>query len=533
MLTPTTLLSRTWYLYATEFFSGMAVMAVELGAARLLAPYFSSSQIVWTIIIGTIMIAMAGGNYWGGRTADADPNPDILYRRIIIAALWIAAIPAVGKYIILGLTGLLIVAVDTNLLIIAAFSACLVLFVFPLFLLGTVTPSLAKYTVRSLADSGRIVGALGACNTIGSIIGTFLPTFVTIPAVGTSLSFLLFSGILFLIGAVYFLTRTGRRLFLALALALFLLCSFFGRSSSFAFWATDLAYEGESMYNYLQVRDTPQETALSTNVMIGVQSVRPKGRTLTGMYYDYALTAPVLGNAAAKERPSLLILGMGAGTYASQCRHFFPDMAIEGVEIDGAITSLARRYFALDPTLPVATYDGRAYLYGTDRKYDTIMVDAYQDITIPFQMSSQEFFALVKDHLQDNGVLVVNMNMQTGGTDSINDYLQDTIASQFAYVYTIDVPGTANRELLATDDSTALAALPARIDTLGDPALKDFLRQHVSGQLRPYRPGERILTDDKAPVELLGMHALDKLMQQEIAPYRDELRRGGISELLR
>ena len=49
------------FLYLTEFFAGMSVMAVELGASRLLAPYFSSSQIVWTIIIGTIMIA----RYWG------------------------------------------------------------------------------------------------------------------------------------------------------------------------------------------------------------------------------------------------------------------------------------------------------------------------------------------------------------------------------------------------------------------------------------------------------------------------------------
>ena len=64
------ILENKLYLYLTEFFSGVSVMAVELGASRLLAPYFSSSQIVWTIIIGTIMIAMALGNPYGGKSAD-------------------------------------------------------------------------------------------------------------------------------------------------------------------------------------------------------------------------------------------------------------------------------------------------------------------------------------------------------------------------------------------------------------------------------------------------------------------------------
>ena len=82
------LLEKKLYLYLTEFFSGMSVMAVELGASRLLAPYFSSSQIVWTIIIGTIMIAMALGNYFGGKWADKDPDPDRLYKRIIISSIW-------------------------------------------------------------------------------------------------------------------------------------------------------------------------------------------------------------------------------------------------------------------------------------------------------------------------------------------------------------------------------------------------------------------------------------------------------------
>lgn len=94
----------------------------------------------------------------------------------------------------MGVSALLIFTVSSNFLIIAAFAACMIIFVFPLFLLGTVTPSLAKYTVENLEENGKIVGTLGAFNTVGSIIGTFLPTFVTIPAVGTAVTFLIFQG---------------------------------------------------------------------------------------------------------------------------------------------------------------------------------------------------------------------------------------------------------------------------------------------------------------------------------------------------
>ena len=200
------ILNNKIYLYMTEFFAGMSVMAVELGASRLLAPYFSSSQIVWTIIIGTIMIAMALGNLYGGRVADKDPNPDKLYRRIMIAAIWIGAIPVVGKYIIVLISALLIFSVDSNFLIIAGFVTCMIVFVFPLFLLGTVTPSLVKFSIDSLEGSGSVVGKLNAANTIGSIIGTFVPTFISIPAVGTSITFLIFAGILLLLSIIYFVS---------------------------------------------------------------------------------------------------------------------------------------------------------------------------------------------------------------------------------------------------------------------------------------------------------------------------------------
>ena len=538
------ILKNKKYLYLTEFFAGMSVMAVELGASRLLAPYFSSSQIVWTIIIGTIMIAMALGNIMGGRWADKDPDPDRLYGRMIIAAVWIALIPAVGKYIIIGISGILILSINTNFLVIAAFAACMITFVFPLFLLGTVTPSLVKYTVDSLDDNGKVVGYLNASNTIGSIIGTFVPTFISIPAVGTSITFLIFAGIILVLCALYFISDRRFPRKLIIGLIIFILACIFGHGDSFAFWRDDLVYEGESVYNYLQVDEDDSEVVLSTNVLFGVQSVYRKEKTLTGMYYDYAMAAPYMAGMSDKEDTDILILGMGTGTYATQCSRYFGDIRVEGVEIDEKITDLAHRYFELPDTIRVTTYDGRAFLqgldrvggrdgseYGDDGLYDVIMVDAYQDITIPFQMSSVEFFSLVRDHLKDDGVMVVNMNMQSDGEDGINEYLADTISSVFTSVYTVDVRNNTNRELFASMDLGFRERLTEGYASEDDEELKSMM-ETVDAGLTEYRAGDRILTDDRAPVELLGMKAIDRIIRDEVSYYKEIYRTYGIKGLM-
>ncbi len=524
------LLQNKLYLYFTEFFSGMSVMAVELGASRLLAPYFSSSQIVWTIIIGTIMIAMALGNIYGGRTADRHPDPDRLYRRLLIAAVWIAAIPVLGKYVILLISGALVLTISNGFLVAAAFLSCMVIFVFPLFLLGTVTPSLVKYTVESLDEGGKVVGSLGAFNTVGSILGTFLPTFVTIPAVGTAVTFLLFSGILLVLGLLYFLSVRRRKLLCGISLALFVLCAVLGRSGSFAFWEDDLLYEGESIYNYLQVKEDEDSVTLSTNVLFGVQSVYQKDAGLTGMYYDYALAGPLLAGAD-RDEADVLVLGMGTGTFAVQTRRYFPRSRISGVEIDEKITELAGEYFALPEDIPVTTYDGRAYLAADDGTYDVILVDAYQDITIPFQMSTVEFFTLVREHLRPGGVMVVNMNMHTEEEGNINQYLSDTIASVFPCVATADVAGTTNRELFACMENGLLDSLGQRAAALPDGDLRDLLTE-VADRMTPYTPRDYLLTDDKAPVELLGMSVIDGIISGELGYYQGLFREQGISGLL-
>ena len=227
----------------------------------------------------------------------------------------------------------------------------------------------------------------------------------------------------------------------------------------------------------------------------------------------------------------LLILGMGTGTYAREVLKYYNNINVEGVEIDEDITYLARKYFDEPREAKVTTYDGRAYLQAVDKKYDVIMVDAYQDITIPFQMSSVEFFKLVKKHLNENGVMVVNLNMHSDHEDSISQYLCDTISSVFPYTSIVDVDGYTNRVLFASMN-------PGVVNSVAEESYSDFdddfreLMYMVSGKIKMYEAGNKILTDDKAPVELLGMNEIDSQIKDELSYYKEIYKKKGLKGLL-
>jgi spermidine synthase len=517
--------------YLTGFFCGMSVMAIELGASRLLAPYFSASQIVWTLVIGTIMIAMSLGNIIGGKMADKHKNPDVLFLWILAAATWIMLIPLCGKFVIGGIALGLAMFVTQNYLIWAALISCLVVFVFPLLVLGMVTPNIVRYAVKDISESGQIVGKVEAFNTIGSIIGTFIPTFVTIPFVGTSITFVIFSSILYVICLAYFIIKFSKKNLIKTAL-LFIISLSIGLTSSLrigvAFWDTQVLYEGESVYNYLRVEEKDNYRILSTNVIFGVQSYKnmnkDAGPQMTGMYYDYAIASPLMAGVEDKKL-DILVLGLGTGTFCSQCLDYYPqeNLSFDGVEIDQKIVDLAYQYFDLPKSINVFVEDGRAYLNNCKKKYDVIMVDAYRDITIPFQMSTLEFFTSVKDHLNDGGNMIVNMNMQDNKSDSIDKYLAGTIASIFPYVYVCSTSASqnGNKELYASS-SDCLAQFN---DNYTKNSSKDiyYKMKDILSNSERIVPNNLILTDDKAPVEKLGMEILDSTINSELDYYRNEL----------
>ncbi len=553
-------INHRYFYFITELFVGIALMGIEMSASRLIAVYFSSSQIVWTIIIGVIMIAMAGGNYWGGRQADKKPSYLRLYFELLFAGTWIVLVPFLGRFVIAGVSVLFALFVTKGLIIWSALFSCLILFVPPLLMLGKVTPSLIKYSLGEKV-SGKVIGLLEALNTIGSIVGTFLPTFLTIPFIGTSNSFVLFGSMIAALGLVYVVThyvdyfrnrpkveqkvdetneeikpeKMGKKQKKAMVFSgIFAFLWVFGlvisSNVSPIFWGDNSTIvETDSMYNYLKVNKEGKTTYFSTNVLFGVQSCINDDYSLTGMYYDKLLISPYL----VKENPKVLVLGNGTGTYTTMMKDYLHcECEITAVEIDQKIIDLSYKYFKMNKDVNVVCDDGRNFIARDKNKYDIILVDAYSSISAPFHMTTTEFFTLVKDHLYDDGIMMMNVNMYSKKPGSVNYALCDTSYGVFGNLYEVSTGNGSGLEVFASKDKNRDLIKEMKTVVVADDNLQSVF-DLVSSNLKRYKDTGIRLYDDTADVEIRSVRALDDIIQRELEYYRAILKEEGLSGLIK
>ncbi len=165
------------------FVAGAASLATEMAGARLLAPYFGTSNVVWANVIGLTLIYLSVGYWFGGRVADRRPTARALGTLILAAAVAIAALPFATRPLFdLAATAFASVSAGAY---VGSFIATMLMFGIPITALGAVAPWAIRLSVVDVATAGSISGRLYALSTIGSIVGTFIPVLLLIPAIGT------------------------------------------------------------------------------------------------------------------------------------------------------------------------------------------------------------------------------------------------------------------------------------------------------------------------------------------------------------
>jgi spermidine synthase len=487
-------------LYLVAGWSGFYVMALELLGGRLLAPYFGSSIYVWGAIITVFMLALSFGYLLGGHWSRHQPSVARLS-----FLLWAAAAAATP---IMLFGDALLDAMSARLSDPRAGSLCaaLLLFMVPTVISGMVSPYAVRLLVADRSSAGLDAGRLYFVSTFGSAAGTLLTSFYLVLYFEVNQILWAMLAVSMAIGALGLWRRPAP---VAALLALAFLCAppDSHAEGSQTVGALRLVHTERSLYRQVLVYEGDGSRCLcfTRQCSIGRQSCIDLAQPdqLVFMYTRMMLGALLLN----PEPQDVLIIGLGGGSLPHALAQLLPQVQIDLVEIDPAVVRVAADYFSFHATerMHVYTEDGRSFVRRTargPRRYDLIMLDAYDHQYIPEHMLTEEFLREVRSLLRPGAVLAAN----TFSNSRLYDNESVTYARVFGEFFNLR---RGNRVILAR-----LGGLPAAATLSANAA-------HLAPAFRPLgvAPAEllelysrrvdwntkaRVLTDQYAPANLLN-----------------------------
>jgi spermidine synthase len=475
------------------FVVGAASLGAEISAARLLAPYFGASTVIWANTIATVLVALSVGYAIGGRLADRRADLRGLCRIVLVASALLALVPFVADpFLRLSVKALGSLSVGGFL---GSLAAVLVLVAVPVMLLGTVAPYANRLALGRVADTGTVTGRLYAISTAGSLLGTFASALLLIPLIGTHRTFVVFALALALVAAPW----VGSKRLLLVPAVVGSLLAVQPAAIGAGVAGARVIYSAETPYQFVRVLQFGSgERWLQLNEGVAVHSLYRPWSYLTDGYWDDFLVLPLTGQLGVPRR--IAILGDAAGTVARAYGHYFPETRIDAVELDGELTTIGRRFFDLrGPNLHTYTADARPWLAASHARYDAIFLDAYRQPYIPFYLLTREFFASIRSHLRPGGMVIVNVG-HIPGSDALEKVTSATLRAVFPVV-SRDVVSETNSLVIASAEGLSGARLLAAQATL--PAELQTLATTVGGRMAPALGGGAVYTDDRAPVESL------------------------------
>lgn len=486
---------------ALIFFADAVAMTIEMVAARVLSPYFGSSNAVWTAVIGVILLASSIGNYYGGKLADKHPIDPMVRKLLWGTACWMLFVSVLGNQTAILLSQLI------HIVEIGALVSSLLLFLSPAIALGMVTPMLMRKTLQN-HENGTMTGRFYATMTAGGLTGTFIGGFILIPTIGCVQ--MMCAVALALCWMAFYSNSNAKSLFYTFCLTVFTL---------FLCYHLKLIEENSTnqlkngLPHYQVTMDTKDGHVVIYNAM-NIEGDSIRLMNVGGGYYSATYLNPEMKyelpfsytrayNHAVNcfnNTPNCLMIGGAGYSYPKYFISHFPDSKMDVVEIDPKITEIARKYFFLEDLerefntkvnkrLNIYHEDGRVFLTNTNSQYDIIMNDAFTGEIPIRQLATIEAAKTIKDRLNKGGVYATNIVLMPKNVAFARcEYY--TLSKVFNHVYVIPVSGkdvkNQNLMVLASDRPLALSE-----DTV--------LIHHL--------PADVVFTDNFSPVERVASYA--------------------------
>ena len=485
---------KKYKLEITVFLSGALTMMLELIAARVLSPYVGSSNLIWTTIIGIMLICMSLGYWFGGKIADKNKENDtrILSNFLLISAIATSLIPILEVEFIDGLSSL-----SDNLVLVAIICAT-VTFGAPSFVLATVSPIAVKIKNNSLDNIGSTSGKISSLSTIGSIFGTFFAGFVLIPNFGVRNIILGCSILLWALSVYLFNEKNKKNWFLIIVILIIIIGLNMLGKFIFNIANPDIIRDVDSEYSRIWVKEiSGNEISYKTlQVDTGLESYINQETGEMGAQYLYFYD---LFEYYDKDAKDTLMIGGAAYTYPMHYLRKYDNKTIDVVEIDNTMTRIAEEEFGLDndnPNLGLITQDGRSYLNYTEKKYDSIFIDAFKGLNAPFELTTYESLQRAYNILNENGTVITNIISSIDGDES--DFIKYEYSTYKAVFDDVKVYQVNTDYGYDQEQNLILVGIKGNLE-INDDKEKEYSNL-LANEIKDFTSDKPIVTDNYAPI---------------------------------
>ena len=482
---------KKYKLETIVFLGGAIGMGLELIAARVLSPYVGSSNVVWTSIIGIILVSMSLGYWLGGKNADKGANLNQLSNILLYAALATSAIPLLETCVVKILAGII-----PNL-IVSAILCAIIVFSIPSFILAMISPYAVKIKSKEETEIGSLSGKISSLSTIGSIVGTFLMGFVLIPNIGVSNINISVTIILVVMSIIARENKETKEIWRNIFVICIMMMLLIIGKIVFKINNPDILLDTDSQYSRIWVKqiETQKATYKTLQVDRGLESYIDTETGEMGAkylrYYD-------LFEYFNKDAKSTLLIGGAAYTYPIHYLQKYNDKTIDVVEIDDKMTQIAVEQFGLninDERLKTYSQDGRSYLNYNQNKYDTILIDAFKGTNAPFELTTYEALTNAKNMLNENGVVITNIISALEGENAkFIEYEYTTYKAVFDDVKIYKVVNMEN------DSIQNLILVGVKGNPEKNDSKSEEYAQYLNMQIANLKTDKQVLTDDFAPI---------------------------------
>ncbi|MGH7206150.1 MAG: fused MFS/spermidine synthase [Nitrospiraceae bacterium] len=507
-------------LFATAFISGAVVMALEILGSRLLAPVFGNSLFVWGALIGVILAAMSSGYATGGWLADRRSSSAVLAWLLLASGAWTFLLAGVGQPVMFKLSAWI---QDPR------WGPCLtasILLAPPAFGLSGVLPVLLRLSIADIGHLGQHTGAMIAVSTVGSLVGTWGTAFYLLTWLGSMTLVAALGGVQVMLGLLWWWRTVaarsgaaapvvgGLRLITVMAGGLGLILLGWLALHPIAVLPPPL-YQEDSPYQQIRIRDDDLLRYLILDRTFHAVMWKVDPVELFLPYSQMMMAALVLHPDPQKA----LILGHGGGSLAKWLARRWPGLELDLVEVDPSVVRAAEQYFGYEATNAhhVHVKDARVFLRTTDARYDIIWLDVFARHLIPFHLTTQEFFAEVRAHLNPDGVLAVNLSSTGDGPDRLRSYaVVETLRTVFPHIESFGVKGPWRTASQKTQPENLIFFAGSPVIRMRQPEFAAGVSELVAQRRLPVEvpellatrreqewPKGVVLTDDYAPFDIL------------------------------